>query len=82
MANFQRVYSHQVGNKILEPGMEFTVVGERAKLRYVCTVTNLDNDQTWVDCFEIHNAHARSIRPERINPRSIKVPKKPRKESK
>lgn len=81
MANFQKAYTQQVGTHILEPGVEFGLLNKKEKLRYIATVTNLDNGEVWVDCFDVKRSQSRAVYPEAINPRSIKKPRKPKEDT-
>lgn len=61
----------------LEPGIEFSLEGERGKrYRFIKLVTNDDGDQ-WVDCFGGTSGHqqSRSVFLHKIKPSSVRKPK-------
>ncbi len=64
----------------LEPGMEFSLEGERGKkYRFIKLVTN-DNGEQWVDCFGGTSGHqqSRSVFLHRIKASSVRRPKRPK----
>jgi len=77
---WKKAYTYELpGGKVLEPGMEFKLYGERGKTyRFIAVVTNPDVPSTWIDCFGGASSHpkSRSVHPEKINPDSVKRPRK------
>jgi len=63
----------------LEVGLTFKCFGEKGKTyRFIKAVTNPNIPSTWIDCFGGSHSkqQSRSLDPERINPASVKRPKK------
>ncbi len=63
---------------LLETGVTFRCIGERGRTyKFVKAVTN-GAGETWIDCFGGASGYgqSRSVSPDRINPASVKRPKK------
>lgn len=65
----------KVNGRWLTPGTEFTVRGQRGRMRFVRHVSYITGSVEWVDCFD-KNKQFRSFRPDKI--RTIHAKKKTR----
>ena len=77
--NWKVEYEYAIeGAKVpLAPGVIFRLQGENGKsYRFIKAVTN-SKGETWIDCFggSYQRQMSRAIFPERIVPKSVKVPK-------
>jgi len=80
MTTWTNDYTYTLSNgTILEPGMVFKCFNEKGKTyRFIKAVTNPNQGTTWIDCFGGSHGReqSRAISPERVNPSSIKKPKR------